>query len=433
MARERTPLGLSAYRGATTLLAPLAGKILRRRLRQGKEVAERIGERIGNPGLARPQGPLVWFHAASVGETNAILPLMHRIARRYPQVKLLLTTVTVTSAQMASTRMPEGTIHQFAVLDTPAPVKRFLDFWKPDLTVFAESEIWPNMLMQLKARGIPAALVNGRMSDRSFKRWKLAPQTVGWLLNAYTVCLAQSDADTRRLRELGARHAQRTGNVKFDVPAPAASAMDLAAFRSALGTRPVWVAASTHPGEEAVVLEAHVRAMRSHKGLIVLLAPRHPERAREIVGMAAKLDLKTSVRSTSRLPREGDDVFVFDTIGELGLAYRLSETAFIGGSLAKRGGQNPIEPAKLHTAILHGPYTFNFADAYAALDELGGAELVDGPLKLAQSVERLVANPAARRLRAEAAASAIEPLGGALDRSFAALAPLIEKTIGREA
>jgi len=415
----------------TMTARPFVGIWLRRRLRDGKEIGGRLNERLGQPSAARPEGALVWLHSASVGETNAILPLIQRIRTRFPECSVLLTTVTVTSAQIAGGKLQKGARHQFAVLDMPGAVRAFLDHWKPDLAVFAESEIWPNMLLELSNRGIPAAMINGRMSDRSFSRWKYAPKTIRWLLGAFTVCLVQSDTDLRRFQALGATHAVRTGNVKFDVPAPDASPMDLAAFRQAIGERPVWVAASTHPGEEAIVLEAHQRVQRSFPAMLTLIAPRHPERGPAVLDLARKRGLKASLRSAQRQPGKDDQVFVFDSIGELGLAYRLTDIAFIGGSLAKRGGQNPIEPAKLKTAILHGPATFNFSDAYAALADGGGAEQVDGPLKLAQSLERLISNPAVRELRASAAARAIEPLGGALDKSYAVLSTYIRDAIGR--
>ncbi|MCB1475285.1 MAG: 3-deoxy-D-manno-octulosonic acid transferase [Rhodobiaceae bacterium] len=428
---EPLPFSLKMYRLGTRVISPFVGMWLQKRLKDGKEIGPRLEERLGRSTLKRPEGTLIWLHSASVGETNAILPLIGRIALRFPTVSLLLTTVTVTSAEIAAKKLPEGVKHQFAVLDTPKAVRNFLDHWQPDLAVFAESEIWPNMLFDLNRRGIPAAMINGRMSDRSFSRWKYAPKTIRWLLSAFTVCLVQSQTDLRRFQSLGATHAVATGNVKFDVPAPDASAMDMAAFRNAIGDRPVWVAASTHPGEEAIVLEAHQRVQRAFPTLLTMIVPRHPERGLSVLSLARKRGLRASLRSAQRQPGKGDQVFVFDSIGELGLAYRLCDIAFIGGSLAKRGGQNPIEPAKLKTAIMHGPATFNFSDAYAALADGGGAEQVDGPLKMAQSLERLISNPAARQLRASAAAKAIEPLGGALEKSYAVLSTYINEASTR--
>ncbi len=415
---------LSAYRAATAIGQPLTGPLLWWRTRKGKEDADRRNERHGIAGRPRPRGPLVWFHAASVGETLAILPLLHGLTDRHG-VSGLLTTGTVTSARMAAARLQTNVVHQYVPLDGRGFVRRFLDHWRPGLAVFAESELWPNMILETSARKIPLALVNARMSERSYEGWQRGRGMISALLSRFDVCLAQSEADARRLAELGADGAMCSGNLKFDVPAPGAGAGELARLQTAIGARPRWAAVSTHPGEDELVLDAHLVMAQDRPKLLTIIAPRHPDRAEAVAAAARTRDLVVARRSAEGLPGRDADVFIVDTIGELGLVFRVAPVTFMGGSLVRHGGQNPIEPAKLGSAILHGPHVGNFAEVYAALDEAAGAEAVNGPVDLAQRAARLVDMPEAAKLRAKAAAAAIRPFGGALERTAKALDPLV--------
>ena len=420
---ERLPATLRAYRRLATVAMPFAPLVLRQRMRRGKENPERVGERRGETRMPRPTGPLVWVHGASVGEIMAVIPLVERIRGR--GFNVLVTSGTTTSAELASRRLPGGVIHQFVPLDAPRFIIRFLDYWRPGLALIAESDLWPNMIMESAARGVPLILVNGRLSERSYTRWRKAPATIAALLDRFDLCLAQSPHDAERYAELGAPHVSMTGNLKLDAPAPPADAARLADIRQAVDGRPVVVAASTHPGEEASVIEAHYRLRDRFRGLLTIVVPRHPERGAGIVNIADVAGLPAVMRSRGLLPGKRTEVYVADTIGELGLVYRLAPIVFMGGSLVRHGGQNPIEAAKLGTAILHGPHVWNFADIYSALDAARGAEEVTDAVRLAARISAWLGDAKLRGAVAEAAFKTVEVLGGALDRTLAAIDPYL--------
>jgi 3-deoxy-D-manno-octulosonic-acid transferase len=420
---ERLPRTLRAYRLLTAAAAPLAPALVAHRLKRGKELFGRLHERYGESKLARPAGSLVWVHGASVGELLAVIPLIERIHER--GLAVLCTSGTVTSANLAEQRLPQGAIHQFVVLDTPRFVDRFLDHWRPDLAIFVESDLWPNLIVTSAQRGIPLILVNGRLSERSFNRWRRIPGTIAALLRCFDLCLAQSATHAERYRALGAPHITTTGNLKLDVPEPPADADGLAALAAAVGRRTVIAAASTHAGEEATLIEAHRRLRNSFPGLLTIVAPRHPDRGPAILEMARAAGLEAALRSRGELPAADADLYVADTLGELGLIYRLAPIVFVGGSLASHGGQNPIEPIKLGAAILHGPNVWNFAEIYAALDKSDGAEEVTDVGGLAARVAAWLENPSERMAVVTAARATVAALGGGLERTVTALEPYL--------
>ena len=420
---ERLPATLRTYRLLMRAAAPLAPMLLSYRLKRGKEHARRLGERRGETSIPRPSGPLVWLHGASVGEITAVLPLIERIHGR--GLNVLVTSGTVTSASVAEKRLPPGVIHQFAPLDTPQFAARFLNHWKPDLGLFVESDLWPSMITTASERGVPLILVNGRLSERSFNRWRVFPRTIGALLRCFDLCLAQSTDDGARYAGLGAPRITTSGNLKLDVDAPPADAAKLAALSEAIGGRPVIAAASTYPGEEAEVIDAHRRLKHSFPGLLTLVAPRHPERGQGIADIAKVSGLTAMLRSRDQLPRASTDIYVADTMGELGLVYRLAPIVFMGGSLVSHGGQNPIEAIKLGAAVLHGPHVANFAEIYAALDAAGGAEQVTDSSKLAVRVGAWLKNAEARQAVADNGTKSLDMLAGALERTVAALEPYL--------
>ncbi len=421
--RDRLPLSLHVYQRATRLFAPFAGALLASRLRRGKEDPERISERRGIATLERPAGPLIWAHGASVGEVLSLLPLVERM--RPLGFPMLLTSGTVTAAQLVERRPSNGTLHQFIPLDVPAFIGRFLDHWRPSLALLAESELWPNLVIETTRRGTPLVLVNARLSQRSFDRWRLARGAMGNLLSHIDLCLAQGAEDARRLTELGAPRVNITGNLKFDVPPPPADATALSALMRAIGERVVLLAASTHAGEDKAVLMAHQQIKRRVPGLLTIIAPRHPERGPEIVDLAQDAGLAPVMRSRGHLPDRGSDIYVADTIGELGIFYRLAPIVFMGGSLVPHGGQNPIEPAKLDSAILYGPHVANFVEIYDQLSRARGAALVRDADSLARSISLLLEDQALSRKMAVAARATVENLGGALDRTYASIEPYL--------
>jgi 3-deoxy-D-manno-octulosonic-acid transferase len=420
---DRLPLTLVAYQLLTAAGTPFAPRLIKWRLRRDKEHAARFTERYGESRIARPDGPLIWLHGASVGELLSVVPLIERIRER--QFAVLVTSGTVTSARLAEQRLPPGVVHQFVPLDAPRFVTRFLDHWRPDLGLFIESDLWPCRIIAAHERGLPMILLNARLSERSYNRWRHLPGTVTALLNRFDLCLPQSRADAERFAELGAPRISTTGNLKLDIPEAPASAIKFDALRTAIGKRPVIAAASTHAGEEAIVIDAHRRLRHSFPGLLTMIAPRHPERGPGVIDIATAGGLKAAQRSRGEMPDAGTDVYILDTLGELGLVYRLAPIVFVGGSLVKHGGQNPIESIKLGGAILHGPHVWNFSEIYEALDAEGGAvEITDGG-KLTVRIGAWLTDEQERKKVVGAAARTVERLGGALGRTLTALEPYL--------
>jgi 3-deoxy-D-manno-octulosonic-acid transferase len=420
---DRLPAPLRAYRMFSVAMTPLTPLLLAQRLRRGKEHRLRLPERRGISVMARPPGQLIWLHGASIGELISVLPLIERIRER--EINVLVTSGTVTSGGLAEQRLPRDVIHQFVPLDVPMFVRRFLDHWQPDLALFAESDLWPNIIVETARRGVPMILVNGRLSDNSFRRWRYLPASIGDLLARLDLCLARTPADAERLNQLGATHVVTTGDLKLDVPAPPADRGKLAELNAAIGGRPVIAAASTHAGEETAVIDAHRRLRANFPSLLTIIVPRHPERGPGVESIARAAGLKTKLRSRRELPDATTDIYVADTVGELGIIYRLSPIVFVGGSLVKRGGQNPIEPAKLGAAILHGPHVWNFTEIYAALDQAHGAETIPDASKLTAAFGSLLAQAETRARVADAARTTVEALSGALDRTLKSLDPYL--------
>ena len=415
---------LLAYRAATAALSPFAPALLRWREGRGKEDGARLRERLGFAGEPRPGGPLAWLHGASVGEGLALLPLVDRLVAR--GIHVLLTTGTVSSSRVLSARLPAGATHQFLPVDAPRFVRRFFDHWRPDIALVAESELWPNLFHAAHERAIPLVLVNARLSPRSFGRWKRFPGAIAPLLRRVDLVLAQTRDDAARLVQLGAPRVRVAGNLKYDVPPLPVDSSRLAELAAAVGGRPTWLAASTHPAEDEIIVNAHVRLAIGHPGLLTIIAPRHVGRGAEIAALAESRGARAALRSRGqRIDRE-TGIYVADTMGELGLFYRLAGVVFVGKSLGgAEGGQNPIEPAKLGAAVLHGPAVGNFTEVYDALDSAGGAATVaDGPA-LERALDGLFANPAESRRLARAGGVAVAGLGGATDAAMAALEPYV--------
>ena len=416
---------LTAYRWASSLGAPLIRLYLSLRMARGKEDAERFGERLGRPGRPRPDGPLVWVHAASVGESVSMLPLIGRLLDERPGRHVLMTTGTVTSARLMAERLPEGAFHQYVPVDRVAYVRRFLDHWRPDLVLWVESEFWPNLVSEPAARGIPAILINGRVSPRSFAGWRRFEGSIARLLSGFQLCLGQTEADARRLVRLGAGGAKCLGNIKFAAPPLPADSSQMEKLEKAAGVRPLWLAASTHPGEEETAGRVHGRLKPNHPGLLTVIVPRHPERG---PGIAAALRVSghaVSLRSAGEAIEPATDIYVADTLGELGLFYRLAGVVFVGKSLVPHGGQNPLEAARLGCAIIHGPHMTKFEDIARGLSNGGAALVVDGEAGLAAALERLFGDEGERQRRADAAQAIAAAEAGVLDAVMAELAPFL--------
>lgn len=385
-----TPPSLALYLLASRLAGGVAPMLLRRRAGRGREDPVRMGERLGRPGVRRPGGRLVWLHGASVGESLSMLPLIAELRRADADLAVLVTSGTVTSARRMQALLPPDAIHQFVPVDTAGAVRAFLRHWRPDLAIWVESELWPRLMVETAALGTPMMLVNARMSDKAARRWSRLPGMSARLVRLFTSVLTQDEETRRRLLALGAESSRVrvAGNLKVAIPPPAAESGALTAMSAAVAGRPVWLAASTHPPEEDVVAEAHRAAARALPGLLTILAPRHPERAGEVASLLAPLAVRR--RSTEGLPDPETEVFLADTLGEMGLWLRLAPVTFVGGSIAPMGGHNPFEAAALGSAILHGPSTQNFGPGYAALDGRGAARLAPDAASLAQAISALL-------------------------------------------
>ncbi|MFL6688686.1 MAG: 3-deoxy-D-manno-octulosonic acid transferase [Alphaproteobacteria bacterium] len=415
-------LALTAYRYATIALAPAVPFVLAQRARRGKEDALRIRERLGYASAVRPAGEVIWIHGASVGECLSVLPLMGALLE-VPNRSVLVTSGTVSSANLIAERLPQRAVHQYVPVDTPAATGRFLDHWRPDMALFVDSEIWPNTIVSAHARNIPVALINGRMSQRAFAGWRRLRKAAATLLSYYDVCLVQDSVTADRLTALGAKRVVISGNLKADAPPLPVDQHSLSGLRDAIGNRPVLLAASTHAGEEETILPAHDRLCKTFPDLLTIVAPRHPCRGSDIAMLSGVRS--TACRSRGELPTNDTAVYVADTLGELGTLYSLALFTFVGGSLVRHGGQNPLEPARLERGVLAGPYTQNFATAYDAIFAAQGAGRVASSVEIAAIAERLLRSPNDAIEMGKAAAKAAQTLAGAVDRTLTAVETLL--------
>lgn len=399
---------LKLYRFLTFLIHPLLPLYLKRRAGKGKEDPSRIGERLGCPSVPRPSGKLLWFHAASVGEAMSVLPLIRSMSQQYPEARFLLTTVTVTSARISAQRLPEAAVHQFAPLDTPQALRRFLKHWKPDTAFWVESELWPNMLLMTKKTGCPLFLINARISERSMKRWFRLRSLAQAMLESFTLILAKSETDARRFRNLGAERVEVKGNLKFSAPPLEADSKTVGAMLSQIGDRPVWLAASTHAGEETLVASVHQGLKESFPSLLTIIVPRHNQRGEEIADGLRAGGLQIALRSKQEELTPETDIYIADTMGELGVFYRIAGVVFIGGSLVPHGGQNPFEPARLDCAILYGPHMENFTEFCDELEAAQGAVRVHNATELSARIGDLLRDPHREEELAKAALKAVQ-------------------------
>ncbi len=421
---------LGLYRAVTTLGGPLIQAYLGKRLKAGKEDAGRFNERLGISRVPRPDGPLIWLHGASVGEAMSLLVLIDRLHAAVPAAHILVTTGTVTSARLLADRLPAGVVHQYVPVDRIAYVRRFLDHWRPDLTLWAESEFWPNLICETAARGNPLILVNGRISASSLKGWSRAPKFIGRMLSGFALCLGQTEGDADRLRQLGADGARTVGNLKFAAEPLPVDPAALAELKSTVGARPVWLAASTWAGEEDIAWQVHQRLATSHPDLLTVIVPRHPHRGAEIAAALAAEGATVARRSEGTALTADTQVYVADTLGELGLFFTLAPVVFMGKSLSSEGGQNLLEPARLGCAVLHGPRMSNFADMSTRMVSTGASLPVTGSDDLATAVGDLLADPARAQAFADRARTFAQAEAGVIDRLMAELSPFLQTLAG---
>lgn len=416
---------LSLYRMATTLGGPLIRLYLNKRLKRGKEDSDRFDERLGIASRPRPNGRLVWIHGASVGESLSVLSFIERVLKDYPGTSILVTTGTITSARLMAKRLPEGAFHQYVPVDRVGYVRRFLEHWKPDLAFWVESEFWPNLVIETRARAVPMVVLNGRMSQSSYEGWCKSRAMIERILSAFPLVLAQSDTDALRFNDLGAKAVNVPGNLKYAANALPADVTELTQLKDTIGQRPIWLASSTHAGEEAIAGRVHKTLKGTVNNPLTIIVPRHPERGDEIATELTASGLSVCQRSKGEAILDQTDVYIADTLGELGLFYRLCPVVFIGKTLCGVGGQNPIEAAQLGCALIFGPDMSNFEDASALLSDAGGARWVANEQELTKTLEDLMTNEQNRTNAATAAKDAISAEAKVLDRVMDTLKPFL--------
>ena len=416
------------YRLATATMEPLVPLLLERRLRRGKEDPCRLDERLGRSRTSRPEGSLVWVHAASVGESLSVLPLVERIAL-HASTSVLITTMTTTAAAVLAPRLPQRCLHQYAPLDVPGAVTRFLDRWRPDAALWVESELWPNLLSETRRRQVPTALVNGRMSELSFARWRRLPSFGRTMIGGFVTVLVGSETDGARFSSLGAARVEVIGDLKATAGPLEVEPDALARLKDRIGDRRVWLAVSTHEGDERLAGEVHRKAAEAVAGILTVIVPRHPPRADAIEADLAGRGFRVARRSRGDLPDRDTDIFLGDSLGEMGLYLRLGRPVFIGKSMLHEGGHNPREAAMLGNAVVFGPHMENFTDIARRLVEAGGAFEACDAGELVAHITRLLLDDDACRLMGECAtALAQSDATGVLDRVCEALQPLLEVT-----
>ncbi|RCL01164.1 MAG: 3-deoxy-D-manno-octulosonic-acid transferase [Candidatus Tokpelaia sp. JSC085] len=426
MKNVRAALMLFVYRSIGMLIRPLIPFYLSWRAVCGKEEMNRRHERIGQPSRIRPKGPLIWLHAASVGETIALIPLLEQILSS--QVNILLTTGTVTSAQLVTKHFANRLVHQYVPLDFSGVMRRFLEHWKPNLVLICESEIWPVRICELAQHHIPQILLNAKLSERSCKAWKQYAVFAHEIFSEFAVVICQSDADAERYRMLGAQNVIVAGNLKSDVVLPA-HVQDLKTYRHAISQRPIWAAVSTHEGEELIASQVHTILRKRYPTLLTIIVPRHPERVSMIINKLKRKDYVCVRKSLNELPTARTDILLGDTIGEMGFYLRLTEIAFIGKSLMAEGGHNPLEPALIGAAILSGPNIGNFREIYDELMANNAVRFVFDSTMLAEHVHYLLERSDVRREMIESGRHTVAKLCGALDRTFDVLKPFLHPLI----
>lgn len=418
-------LGLSLYRAGTGWLRPLARHLLSERARKGKEDPSRLTERYGQASLSRPAGALIWIHAASVGESLVALAVAERLLEAHPQAHVLITSGTLTSASLIARRNLDRVIHQFPPVDAPQWVNQFLDHWQPDLAVFTESELWPNLICAAKAIAIPLALINARMNDKSLESWSRWPETARTVLGAFDWIGAADQRTSDGISTLRSVPAPLVGNLKLECGLPDPDLEKLAEARSIIGDRPVFVAASTHEGEEDLIAQVHRNLLSSHPDALMILAPRHPERAPHVGDALDAAGLIYAQRSLGETP-DHHPVWLADTLGELGLWYTLCPATLLAGSLIDGiGGHNPVEATRAGCSVITGPYVDSFADVFAAYDARQARLIGTTAQDLADHVRLIWSGQGPALSAAQDALATLS--GGALDRTLTALTQLLEQ------
>lgn len=415
----------SLYQFLTARSGRILHHLLQKRLKKGKEDPARWQEKMGITNLKRPSGRLIWFHGASVGESLSILPLLDYVTQRHPEISIMVTTGTRTSASLMAQKLPKGAFHQFLPLDHPDWINRFLEHWQPDLALWVESELWPNILTQIKKRHIPAFLINARMSDRSYRKWRHIPQISDQILSCFTQILAQSKGDAERLEKLTNRPVTALHNLKYTAPKPLWQEENYTELLPYFDQSLNCLYASTHAGEEELAFKAHKIFRSKWPDFQTIIVPRHPERGTEIVKLAANLGLKAHQRS-KKMPPSADGIYIADTLGELNDLFFLSPVTVMGGSLCEHGGHNPFEPAQIGRALLLGPHMFNFKEVTEMLHQADACHLLESTDHFCEALERLLRNPTRQQELSRNAEAFCASLGRSLPDYYQIISPFLK-------
>ncbi|MCC6598168.1 MAG: 3-deoxy-D-manno-octulosonic acid transferase [Alphaproteobacteria bacterium] len=387
---------INLYKALMRSGEPILGAFLKQRLKKGKENPNRIAERKGITALKRPSGRLGWIHAASVGEAQSALILIERLLNRDKDLHILLTTGTLTSSVLMEKKLPQRAFHQFYPLDHPAWVARFLNHWEPDFILWMESELWPCMLTEIRKRRIPASLVNARLSPDSLRKWRFTRSFAENILKTFQSVLCQTDLDATAFRQLGAVNVHVTDNLKYSATPLLTTPADIELVKNAVDGRPCWVYASTHKGEETLAARVHMHLKETFPNLLTILIPRHPERRADIAATLKSTQLALQLRGETRTPPAAEtDIYIADTLGELGLFYRIAPIACIGRSFSDDGGggHNPIEAAQLDCAVLHGPHVQNLQEIFDQMNDAGAAKKLTDEGALYDELLSLLSTP----------------------------------------
>ena len=374
------------------LLTPFLKVWIYIRLLIKKEDPARFRERFARTRLKRPEGTLFWFHGASNGECLSFLSLIRRYQEQYPQAHFLITSQTLTSSELVKAKLPKHSMHQFIPLDHPIFVKRFLDHWQPDVVFWTESELWPTMIHKVSEKS-PLILLNGRISDHTYRLWKKVPKFSKSLLEKFSLIFCQSNNAAEKFKKLGALHALYVGNLKFSGKPLGANPEKVKELKADLKDRPVWTASCTHPGEEEIIVQAHKLIKKSIKNIVTIIVPRHPHRSDKLRQLWERQNLKVAQRSKHETLKTNTDILLFDVTGELGLIYRACPITLIAGSLVDGiGGHNPLEAANLRSALCVGPYTKNNQEIYEAFQKENAVKIVKNAKTIATTVLDLIHN-----------------------------------------
>jgi 3-deoxy-D-manno-octulosonic-acid transferase len=425
---DKLPLALQVYRVMTALLAGFLPGILQRRAAKGKEDVARIPERLGTAPIERPSGALVWLHGASVGESMVALSVAEHMRAVRPDLHFLFTSGTKTSADLIAGRLSPTDRHRYVPVDIPAATSAFIDGWKPDIAIFVEGEIWPNLLIAARKAGIPTALINARMTTKSVEGWARRKAAAHYLFDGFALVLPADEATATGLSRLRSGPIGPAGNLKLASRPPQVDKAALADLAKAIGSRPVWLAASTHVGEEKIMIMAHNALMMAAPDALMILAPRHPERAADVEVDCRIAGIVPVRRSFGKVPGANDPIWLWDTMGELGLAMSLAPVTFMGGSLAPGvGGHNPVEPAQLGSAIVTGALVHNFDGLYQELEDAGGTRIVDDLMsdRIAMVIAGLLGDPGQRDTEVAAARAVVARGAGAMTVTVDALLALL--------